>query len=316
MKFEKVYQEILEELSQCPDTTTVHHLKEKLEMISIHYAKQNKRMQRILSLSDKQQMAILKLNEELDEYKNNLERKVEEEIEKRKAQEELLMEQSRLAAIAEMMDAVAHQWTQPLNLLSMYTYTLTLEAEKNRMVTPDSVRQFKENFTKQITHMSDTLNNFRSFFRPLDEKIDFKASDTVTSVLDLLRDDLLKQDIHISVDIEEELVITGNPNEFKHILINLISNAKYAFNEHRIQQKNITIRINSQTMKITDNAGGIPESLIDDIFKMNVTSKQGEGTGIGLYMSQQIAHKHNGCLSVENTKNGAEFTFTLHKERT
>jgi len=317
MKLERTYRQIEELLSHCEDEAIREALTKTIEKMYIHCKKQDARMQRILKLSDTQQMAIVKLNEELHDYQNNLERKVEEEIRKRKQQEELLFEQSRLAAIAEMMDAVAHQWTQPLNLLSMYTYTLQIQAEKTGHVSTGEIKLFKENFTMQIEHMTETLNNFRSFFRPIQEKQTFTVSEVIQSVLDLLQDDLLKHHITVHVNRDEDFELTGNPNEFKHILINMFSNAKYAFNERQTVERMIDINIlgHENKLEIIDNAGGIPESVLDDIFKMNVTSKNHEGTGIGLYMSQQIAQKHQGILTAENTRNGAKFTFTLNKDQ-
>ena len=316
MKLDKTYKQVIDQLSQCADEVECQDVKQTILRMKTLCAKQEERMQRILKLSDRQQMAILKLNEELHAYQNNLEQKVEEEIQKRKQQEELLFEQSRLAAIAEMMDAVAHQWTQPLNMLSMYTYTLSMQAEKDKVVPLPSVQLFKENFAKQIEHMTDTLNNFRSFFRPIEEKQVFYMSEIIQSVLGLLQDDLLKHSIKVNVHQDEDFMLNGNPNEFKHILINMISNAKYAFNQRAQKHREITINIlgREKKLEIIDNAGGIPASVLDDVFKMNVTSKQDEGTGIGLYMSQQIAQKHQGVLSAENTDDGAKFTFILNKD--
>jgi len=316
MKLDKTYKQVIDQLSQCADEVECQDVKQTILRMKTLCAKQEERMQRILKLSDRQQMAILKLNEELHAYQNNLEQKVEEEIQKRKQQEELLFEQSRLAAIAEMMDAVAHQWTQPLNMLSMYTYTLSMQAEKDKVVPLPSVQLFKENFAKQIEHMTDTLNNFRSFFRPIEEKQVFYMSEIIQSVLGLLQDDLLKHSIKVNVHQDEDFMLNGNPNEFKHILINMISNAKYAFNQRAQKHREITINIlgREKKLEIIDNAGGIPASVLDDVFKMNVTSKKDEGTGIGLYMSQQIAQKHQGVLSAENTDDGAKFTFILNKD--
>jgi len=316
MKLDKTYKKVIDQLSQCADEVECQNVKQTILRMKTLCAKQDERMQKILKLSDKQQMAILKLNEELHAYQNNLEQKVEEEIQKRKQQEELLFEQSRLAAIAEMMDAVAHQWTQPLNMLSMYTYMLSIQAEKDKVVPIHSVQQFKENFSKQIEHMTETLDNFRSFFRPLEEKQLFYMNEIIQSVLSLLQDDLLKHSIKVSIHQDEDFILSGNPNEFKHIIINMISNAKYAFKQRDQQNRQIIINIlgKEKKLEIIDNAGGIPASIIDDIFKMNVTSKKDEGTGIGLYMSQQIAQKHQGVLSAENTDDGAKFTFILKKD--
>lgn len=129
MKYNKKFQEILDRLEQIDDEEC-QSLQKEIQVLADIYQKKDSRLNKIIKLSDKQQQALLELNEELDSYKNNLELKVQEEIEKRKEQEDLLFEQSRLAQIAEMIDAVAHQWMQPLNIIWMNTELLNLEAKK------------------------------------------------------------------------------------------------------------------------------------------------------------------------------------------
>lgn len=296
------------------DDPSYHMVAKELQDIIALAQKNNKRINRIITQSDRQQMAIVHLNEELDAYKNHLEKKVEEELQKRKEQESLLIEQSRLAAIAEMIDAVAHQWKQPLNLISMRSYLLLNDAQKHRQVSLETVTDFYENISQQIQHMSETLDNFRSFFRPIEDEITFSVKSAVDSVLELIHDDLYKHSIETTLHLREDFTLTGNPNEFKHIILNLVSNAKDAFEQNAIMPRHITITIDGKagSIEVEDNAGGIPPEVIEKIFDMHITTKKKQGgTGVGLYLSQQIALKHNGKLYVENTKNGAKFTFSL-----
>ncbi len=310
MKYNKKFEKILAKLETIDDEEC-QSLKQEIEVLSAIYKKKDERLYKIIKLSDKQQMAILELNEELDSYKNNLEKRVQEEMEKRVIQEELLFEQSRLAAMAEMIDAVAHQWMQPLNILHMNIDFLDFKAEEKGVVSAEKVKEFKENSFTQIHHLIDTLNNFRQFFRPAGEQQSFFVSQTVQSVANLIKDELIKHNIDLSVYIKKDFLVIGNENEFKHIILNLISNAKYAFMENKIADKKIVINIfgDTNTIEVIDNAGGINEEIIDNIFDMHVSSKGKEGSGIGLYMSAQIAKKHNGELRVENIDNGAKFTF-------
>ncbi|SFV90583.1 PUTATIVE TWO-COMPONENT SENSOR [hydrothermal vent metagenome] len=296
------------------DDPSCHIVAKELQEIIALAQKNNKRINRIITQSDRQQMAIVRLNEELDAYKNHLEKKVEEELQKRKEQENLLIEQSRLAAIAEMIDAVAHQWKQPLNLISMRSYLLLNDVQKHPCVSLSTVTDFYENISQQIQHMSETLDNFRSFFRPIENAITFSVKSAVDSILELIRDDLYKHSIETTLHLREDFTLTGNSNEFKHIILNLISNAKDAFEQNGIMPRHITITIDAKTdsIEVEDNAGGIPHEVIEKIFDMHVTTKEKQGgSGVGLYLSQQIALKHNGRLYVENTKNGAKFTFSL-----
>jgi len=315
MIYNKKFEAIIEKLSKIEDDEC-QDIKSEMEVLAGLYRKKDARLNKIIKLSDKQQRAILELHEELDSYKNDLERKVEDEIKKRLVQEDLLLEQSRLASIAEMIDAVAHQWLQPINILSMQIDLLSLETQKNRGVTQKRVESFREDAFLQIHHLTDSLENFREFFKPIKKVQRFYLSSVLKSVLALIKDELEKYEINIEVNIDEDFQLQGNENEFKHILLNLINNSKYEFLQKKPTDRNIYISIlgKEKRLEVLDNAGGIREDIIDRIFDMNISSKGKHGTGIGLYMSQKIAHKHNGLLSVENFKDGAKFIFTLKEE--
>ncbi|MGM0623963.1 MAG: sensor histidine kinase, partial [Campylobacterota bacterium] len=135
--------------------------------------------------------------------------------------------------------------------------------------------------------------------------------------LHLTKDDLMKNMIETQVS-GEDIILYGIQNEFKHLLLNLISNARDAFNEQDIKKRKLLFVLYEddtyKRLSVTDNAGGIPLHIIDTIFKPNVTTKaQSEGTGTGLYLSSQIAYKHNGTLKVANKDGGASFVFEVDK---
>jgi C4-dicarboxylate-specific signal transduction histidine kinase len=291
------------------------NLKETLQYLLKDYKKKNNRLEKILKHSDKQQQILINLNIELDEYKKDLEKKVEEEIIKREEKEKMLIQQSKLASMGEMMDAVAHQWKQPINTITVLVYMLTYDLDDNK-ITLDYIKEFQEKIFEQVGHMTNTLDEFRSFFRPNKKMEEFDVKSMIDKVLLLLKDELYHQNIKIEIDCEKSFKLLGIENEFKHLILNIINNAKDAFNERKIKDKTLNIKLSSnndsKTIEITDNAGGIPLEIIDDIFKANVTTKQeSKGTGIGLYMSSQIAQKHNGILSVENVDGGAKFVFKI-----
>ena len=313
MKYNKKFQEILERLDKIEDEEC-KTLRKEIESLADIYTKKDRRLNKIVSISDKQQKAILELNEELNEYQNNLEQKVQVEILRREKQENLLFEQSRLARIAEMVDAVAHQWIQPLNIMQMNMELLSLEAKKNNGVTSKKINEVKETFLEQTNHLLETLKNFRTFFRPIKEQKPFSLEGATKSILHLIHDDLLKYNIKVELNQDDDFNILGNENEFKHILLNLINNSKYAFLENQIQDRKIIINIlkDDKKLEFIDNAGGIKDEILDKLFEMHSSTKDSGGSGIGLYISQQIAYKHNGELIAENINNGAKFTF-LHK---
>ncbi len=215
--------------------------------------------------------------------------------------------------MGEMMDAVAHQWKQPINIINMQVDMMGYDFEDG-FVNQEYVDKFQSKVSNQVKHITSTLEEFRSFFRPNKEVVEFDVKIMIDKVLLLVKDEFLKNLIVINIDDIQNFTLLGIENEFKHLILNIINNSKDAFNENNI--KNRTIQINilndeiSKSIEIIDNAGGIPEHIIDDIFKANITSKaEGKGTGIGLYMSDQIAQKHTGTLSVTNIQNGAKFIF-------
>ena len=314
MKYNKQFEEIIQELLPLTKNGASPKALEKdiLTLVDI-YRKKDNRLDRIIKLSDKQQMAILELNEKLDDYKKNLEEKVEEEIQKRKNQEALLFEQSRLAAIAEMIDAVAHQWMQPLNILSIQIGMLTIHAEKSEGLSREALQSFQDDAMLQIRHMTETLSNFRTFFKPMTNPKPFSVYQAIQSTLRLIHNELERSHIAFQLVCNEDFQIVGNENEFKHIILNLINNAKYTFEERAIQACRLTIKIlgKEKKVEVIDNGGGIDATVMPNLFQAGSTTKGEEGSGMGLYMSAQIAIKHHGKLQAENTKEGAKMTFTL-----
>jgi len=227
----------------------------------------------------------------------------------------MLSQQSKMAAMGEMMDAVAHQWKQPLNSISMMNDMLK-DDFTNGLVDESYIDEMTETTHMQIEHMVNTLNEFRSFFRPSKDAKEFHIKECVRSVQVLMKDELLKNMIDIRVDIQDNFEIHGLINEFKHLFLNLISNSIDAFNEKEIQKRHISIKayLNDEhgIIVFEDNANGIPEHVIPNIFKPNITTKaEGKGTGIGLYMSSQIVQKHNGTIDVKNVNAGAQFTINI-----
>lgn len=157
-------------------------LKDNLEKLLKDYERKSKRLDTIIKRGDQQQLQLIKLNEELDEYKNHLEEKVEEEIKKRQEKEKMLLQQSKLAAMGEMMDAIAHQWKQPINIIHMQVDLLGYDYQDN-LVDLEYIKKFRAEVFGHIKHMSDTLAEFRTFFRPNKENEEFDIKDMINKVL-------------------------------------------------------------------------------------------------------------------------------------
>ncbi len=232
-----------------------------------------------------------------------------------KENEKMLAQQAKHAALGEMMDAVAHQWKQPLNAIVMMNELLLLEY-KDGNLDEAYLLEHKKDTDTQVEHLLTTLSEFRSFFRPDKEVEPFNLKESIEAVLLLVKDDLLKHTIEVELICDESIYLNVIKNEFKHVLLNLISNARDAFVENEIEPRKLKIEAKELEdfveIKIIDNAGGIPEQILPHIFDANVTSKtDGKGTGIGLYMSKQIMEKMSAIIRAENYKNGACFTLEI-----
>lgn len=229
--------------------------------------------------------------------------------------DKLIEQKSRLAAMGEMIDAVAHQWKQPLNAISLVMEMLEDDYKKGD-VTQTYIKDVGETVHFQIDHMISTLNEFRSFLRPSTKNENFYIKEVLDNIQILMKDELTSQNINLVLDIDKTLKAYGNKNELKHIFINLINNSIDAFNEREIQKRNIYIRCykeNDHTfIEVEDNAGGIPQTVLNTIFDANVTTKKNRsGTGIGLYVSAQIVKKNNATIKARNSESGAIFTITF-----
>ena len=275
---------------------------------------------KFLECKDKGEIGVLvhNLNMRTNDLRMAKEREADE-IKKRLINEKLLEQQSKMAAMGGMMDAVAHQWKQPLNALSMYSEIIKIDFQDGE-VDQKYIDDFKDNIQLQISHMLTTLDEFRNFFRPCKVEEDFELIDVINSVLFLTKDEFMKNSIKVEILENNSIKLFGFKNEFKHLILNIINNAKDAFNENDIKDRVISLSLihknGVEKLEIQDNAGGIPESVIGDIFKANVTTKaEGKGTGIGLFMSMQIANKQGANLSVENKNGGACFTVDFNAKK-
>jgi signal transduction histidine kinase len=233
-------------------------------------------------------------------------------IEELREKEQLLIVQSRQAALGEMIGNIAHQWRQPLNALGLLIQDVQLFYEVGELN-----REFLDDHTRKsmdlIRHMSGTIDDFRNFFKPDKEKVTFKVHDEVVKTLSLMEGSLVGKQIAIEVVADDDPVVSGFPNEYCQVLLNVLINAKDAFAERGIAAPRVVITIGMQEQRavvtIADNAGGIPEEIIGKVFDPYFTTKGPQaGTGVGLFMSKTIIEKNmGGFLTVRNVDGGAEF---------
>ncbi|MBF0537454.1 MAG: GAF domain-containing protein [Nitrospirae bacterium] len=262
--------------------------------------------------------------QQLEELNSHLEERVRQEMDRRVQQEVMLIHQSKLAAMGDMIGAIAHQWRQPLNAIGMI-----IQDFEDAFTFGELNKQYLDTNIKRgmdvIYDMSRTIEDFRNFFRADRERVDFDVIGAVAKVISLFSDQLRHNYIGITVNSNglTRLITNGFPNEFKQVMLNIIGNARDAILQRRERGEMgkekglISIEVAKEADKVLvrlgDNGGGIDDNIIGKIFDPYFTTKQPDkGTGIGLHMSRIIIEEHmSGYLTVENITNGAMFTIEL-----
>ena len=260
---------------------------------------------------------IQELIKEEKEINETLEKRVFEETSKQKEQEQLLIQQTRLAAMGEMIGNIAHQWRQPLNALGLVFQNLKFSYEIGEL--NDEVLNRTVDKAEMLTkNMSKTIDDFRNFFRPNKAKEYFDINKSVLDAISLVESTFVHHNIKLEKDFKEEKIdVFGFPNEFSQVILNIISNAKDALIGNKIENPMIKIETKVEDdyayISIKDNALGIKDEIIHKIFEPYFTTKdEVQGTGIGLYMSKIIIEKNmNGKIYLENTHEGANFIIKL-----
>lgn len=272
---------------------------------------------RLVARANSDQLNLLKavMNEMLD----NLEFRIQQEIDERTRQEQLLIQQSKLAAMGNMIGNIAHQWRQPLG-------------EINALLMIIQVRRHFEDFTEEFLnakieecnriteYMSNTISDFQNFFKPSKAKEIFDVTHACERASSILQASLKYHSIEFRLEKSEGAQVLGYPNEFAQAILNVLSNAKDVLIERQIEAPYIAMSVKNgkryTLIKIEDNGGGIAAEHIERIFEPYFTTKHAkQGTGIGLYMTKMIIENNmNGIINVSNTNYGALFTIKLKRE--
>ena len=252
---------------------------------------------------------------ELQHLNQTLEKKIKEEVEKSRKKDRLLMQQTRLAQMGEMINMIAHQWKQPLNAISATASGLRLRnslGKYDQKFFDEQLGKIEE-YTK---HMANTIEDFRNFFKPTKKMEEVSLENLIDNALTIMNFSLNNHNIKIVKIYQNPTKIKTFANEIKHVILNIIKNAEDALVERNIEDKCIKIKTYKKDkchiIEIEDNANGIDEKIIDRIFDPYFSTKKKKGTGIGLYMSKIIVEEHcRGELEVQNTSQGALFRISL-----
>lgn len=258
-----------------------------------------------------------RIEQELRVLNESLEIRVHEELIKNREKDLLLIRQSRLAAMGEMITNIAHQWRQPLNALAITIQDTKYAFEENELNEPYIDKMVTDSM-RLINYMSHTIDDFRSFFRPDREKERFRVAEACELAAHVIADSLKNNFIGFETNYkDDELYLMGYPHEFSQVILNLLSNAKDALLERKTKKPSILLEISkyNENIKIIvqDNGGGVDADVLERAFEPYFTTKeQGKGTGLGLYMSKMIVEQHmEGKIYAYNTDDGACFVVEL-----
>ena len=272
-----------------------------------------------LDLEEKNKI-LAQQQEQITLFNEKLEKRVEKEIKKRKKQEKIMLHTSRQAAMGELLESIAHQWRQPLNIIGLASTKIDTQFQMDAI----NIEEFNEMLKiiqTNINYMSDTIDDFRNFLSPNREIENFSLRGSIEQTLNILHDQIKVNNVVTSIFGKYTFLVNGSENEFKQVMFILLNNSMDAIRANiqreKIQEGKVDINVeckdNMALLSVKDNGGGIAQDDIDSIFDAYFTTKfKAKGTGIGLYIAKSIIEKRmNGNINVVNTDEGAQFTITL-----
>lgn len=252
--------------------------------------------------------------EALRKLNATLEQRVGEELARNREKDHMLIQQSRLAAMGEMVHNIAHQWRQPLNSLGLTVSNMQDDFRFNTM-TPESMARDVEHVRRLLERMSTTIDDFRDFFRPDREETQFDVADAAKQAVFVIEATLKNNHIDLVVDTQPGLSVTGFHGQYAQAVLNLLVNAKEAILERKAGNGQIRLALEERegnaVLTVDDNGGGIPEAVLPRLFDPYFTTKE-QGSGIGLYMVKMIIERNmHGTVAAANIEDGARFTLCV-----
>ncbi len=262
------------------------------------------------------QFSVKRKEKKLEILNKNLLNKVKLGIKEVREKDRAMLHQSRLAGLGTMLSMIAHQWRQPLTEVSGILMELET-ATKFKKLNDNLILDCVKDGDKLINYMSNTIDDFRNFFKPSKKKENFSVIDACKNSLSIVEPTLKDFGIKVNKNFEDDSIICGYPREFSQVILNIMLNCKDAFVDRSTKNPKINFRIsmleNKVKIIIKDNAGGIESDKLNKVFEPYFTTKSdSKGTGLGLYMSKMIIEKNmNGKLNVKNHIDGVIFEIIL-----
>jgi len=268
---------------------------------------------KLLDSNENLELKVKEKTKELRLLNDSLEKKISHEVKKSRDKDKQLLEQSKMAALGEMIGNIAHQWRQPLSIISTSATGMQMFNEFNNL-DDEKLNKNCDIINENAQYLSKTIDDFKNFIQGNSKKTIFSLSKCIDGFLNLVDGTLKSSHIDININISEDIQLNNYENELVQCLINISNNAKDALNEKNISDKILLINIfkdkQNAVIKIYDNAGGIPDEVLPRIFEPYFTTKhKSQGTGLGLHMTYNLVTEGlKGSIKAKNT------TF-IHEEK-
>ncbi len=216
-------------------------------------------------------------------------------------------QQNKMASLGEMLANIAHQWRQPLSIISTSATGLKLKEELG-VLDNDTVKDYCDIINENAQFLSNTIEDFRNFLSNKRMHKYFNLKENISYFRKLIESSLIHSEIEFIVDVEEDIFLNGYPNELIQCYMNIFNNAKYAYEQNEIETKLFFIFVKKKETDIEiifrDNAGGINKDILERIFEPYFTTKHKTiGTGLGLHMTYKlIVEGMNGQINSNNVQ--------------
>ncbi len=255
------------------------------------------------------EITILHMKNKLTKLNNLLEERIEQELEKNKHHQKIMILQSRHAQMGEILSMISHQWRHPLNNLSLIIQNAIFKYGVNKL-DDNAISKLDVDSSAQIRQMSNTVKEFRNFFRPDNVSVRYDINRSIVDAISIVKPMLASENIELDTETKDNLFVVGFPTELGQAIVNILTNSKDALVEKNINNKliklSLTLVHNDVNITIEDNGGGVAKEIFDKIFDPYFSTKiEKNGTGLGLYMTKIIVEDHmHGKLSVSNCNKG------------
>ena len=234
------------------------------------------------------------------------------------SQHSIIVQQSKSAAMGEMISMIAHQWRQPLQAVSLLAQKIPITKMLDEELTDEFIDATVTDIMSQLNYMSNTIDDFRNFFKPDKQKEDISVKTIIDQTIEFLAYMVKVDNIDLKIDIKDNPILNTYTNEIVQVLINIIKNARDILIEKiDVDHRSIFVKTYQEDryciIEIQDNAGGIEEDIIEKVFEAYFSTKSNKnGTGLGLYMAKTIIVNHcHGDIVARNKNDGALFTISL-----